>query len=297
MRLSTCLVLAAGVGLSACGKKKEEPKPMAPSASAPAVVEAPKPPPVPPTPSEPATFESKDGVPLAGLYFDAGGEAPLVVFVHRFRGDRTEWAPLVERMAKSERRFSMLNFDLRGHGESATSTGKDRLSWSTMKKDDIPRLVTDVHAAIDYGVEKSEGKSSGVVLVGSSLGGALAAAAAGENPKVVALALVSPGAAIEGFSVYYPFADVRTLPSFLANAKEDNVSKDPFDALGRMAKENATTKTYDSGAHGAFALLGTTKLGENLEAWLLSVFDEKPKERQIREPGLAKKKSGKKKGK
>jgi dienelactone hydrolase len=168
-----------------------------------------------------------------------------------------------------------------------------------MKEDDIPSLVVDVRAAIGFAMEQSEGKAPGVVLVGSSLGAALVAAAAGQEPKVTALALVSPGARIEGFDVYHPFADVRTLPSLLVCAKEDNVCKAPIDSLGQMGKEHATTKIYDGGGHGALGLLGKTPLGDDLEQWLVSVYDEKPTERRLREPPPpdAKKKRRKAKGK
>jgi pimeloyl-ACP methyl ester carboxylesterase len=290
--MRTGILFAVSLGLVvACGKKKEEPKP----AEAPApVAEAPKPPPTP-TPSEEATFASKDGIPLFGTYYDAGDDAPLLVFIHRFRGESTEWKPFVDRMAQREPRYSMVNFDLRGHGRSASASGKQRLDWSTIKDTDMPDLVLDVHAAIQYGLEKSEGKASGVVLAGSSLGAALAAAAAGEEPRVTAVALVSPGAAINRFEIYRPFADVRMLPAFLAGSAEDNVSKEPLEALGRMGREAATIKRYPGTAHGAVALLaGGSGLADDLETWLMAVYDDKPMERPIRELADGKKKPAKK---
>jgi alpha-beta hydrolase superfamily lysophospholipase len=194
-------------------------------------------------------------------------------------------------MAQREPRYSMLNFDLRGHGRSASSSGKKRLDWSTTKDEDTPDLVRDVHAAIQHGLQESEGKAPGVVLVGA----ALAAAAAGEEPTVMALALVAPGAAISRFDVYYPFADVRMLPSFIAGAKDDNVSREPVDALGRMARDAGTVKQYEGNAHGAVALLaGVPAFADDLEAWLMTVYDDKPVERAIREPAASKKKPTKK---
>src|SRR5262249_36152907 len=155
---------------------------------APSAAPAPPPPPKEPaTPSEEISFETADKIPLSGTYYLAKDpSAPLLVFVHRYRGDRAEWAPLAARLAEADKRYSMLNFDLRAHGKPRSSRGKKRVDWADMKPKDIPNLVEDVHAAIQYGLGRSDGKARGVVLAGSSLGAALAARAASQDSKVVA---------------------------------------------------------------------------------------------------------------
>jgi pimeloyl-ACP methyl ester carboxylesterase len=287
MRLSVLLLPMVLSVSFACGRKEEsKPTPTSAPAAPPASPTAPeKPPPGPPTPSSEVSFETSDGVPLAGTHYDAGAGAPLLVFSHRFRGDRNEWRVILERLAVSEKRYSMVNFDHRGHGASATASGKKQLSWATMSDSDIPSLVTDIHAAIKFGLERAEGDVPGVVLVGSSLGAALVAAAAGEEPKVRALGLISPGARIMGFDVYRRFADVRELPSFIACSTGDNVCKDPHDALGRMGRDASTTKIYDGDGHGAHIMSKTApRMAEDLEGFLATVYDEQPKERRTRAP-------------
>jgi len=273
--LSSLLVVACKTG----ERPEATSKSSAPVASAPAVPEAPK---EPPTPSEPATFEAADKVPLSGtVYVARDPGAPVLVLVHRFRGDRQEWAPFAERMAKAEHRYTIVSFDLRGHGESRSSSGKKKIDWADMKDKDMPALVEDVHAALDYGFQRA-GKASRAVIVGSSLGAALAARAASQDARVVALGLVSPGAAIQGYDVYHPFADVRMLPSFLAGAKEDNVCKEPLDALSRMGKEHATLKSYDGKGHGVFGMAQEgDALFKDLEEWLMGVFASEPVAREV----------------
>lgn len=263
---------------------KESPR-AAPSAASPAPSAAPpSPPPVPPTPSEEVTFDTEDKVPLAGTLYLVGAAdpaAPLLVLVHRYRGDRSEWAPVAARLAASEKRYSILAFDLRGHGASRTGPGKKRLEWADMKPKDMPTFVKDVHAAIKYGLSRS-GKADRVVLVGSSLGGAFAARAASQDARVIAVGLISPGAAIEGYDAYHPFADVRMLPSFLAGAKEDNVSKEPIDGMSRMAKEQGTVKSYDGKGHGIFGLNAEgDQVTKDLEQWLMGVFEAQPISREL----------------
>jgi alpha-beta hydrolase superfamily lysophospholipase len=294
MRLASALA-AAGLFLLGCHCQEEPPpvkKAPAPSAS----VAAPEPPKEPATPSEEVTFETADKIPLSGtLYLAKDPTAPLVVLLHRYRGERVEWAPLAARLAEAPKRYTVLNFDLRGHGKSKSSSGKKKLDWADMKPKDMPAFEEDVHAAIKYGLERTEGKARGVVLVGSSLGAAFAARAASEEAKVVALAVVSPGAAIEGYDVYHPFADVRMLPSFIAAAKDDNVAREPVSALTQMAKEHGTVKIYDGRGHGAFGLgQEGTQLFTDLVDWLMTVYDAGTVERTIISKGAGDKKKGQK---
>jgi hypothetical protein len=94
---------------------------------------------------------------------------------------------------------------------------------------------------------------------------------------VSGVALVSPGAAIQGFDVYEPFARIRTLPSFLAGAKGDNVSREPITALASMARGAAAVKEYPGGGHSFVGLAETgAPLAEDLGQWLETLFDEPP---------------------
>lgn len=109
-------------------------------------------------------FDTEDGVRLAGsiLGAEAGGDT-CVVFVHGFNGFRTKPKNrlLVEGLA---RRFPVLTFDLRGHGQSQ--------GWCT--GGELESL--DVHAAV--GFARSRGFAR-VVTVGASLGGIAVIRAAG----------------------------------------------------------------------------------------------------------------------
>jgi alpha-beta hydrolase superfamily lysophospholipase len=280
MRVVQSFVVWGLLALGCSGKEQPTPAPSAaPSASA--VVAAPPEPVVPPTVSEAVTFAASDKIPLSGtLYLAADPAAPVLVFVHRFRGDRQEWAPFAARLAAAAHRYTIVNFDLRGHGDSKSAAAKKRLDWADMKDKDIPSLVKDVHAALEYGF--SRGKATRGVVVGSSLGAALAARAASEEARIVAVGLVSPGAAIQSYDVYHPFADARTLPSFIAGAKNDNVSREPIENLSRMAKEQGTVKIYEGTGHGAFGLAQEgDQLFQDLQNWLMTVFDDEPVKRDI----------------
>jgi pimeloyl-ACP methyl ester carboxylesterase len=209
------------------------------------------------------------------LYVAPDHAEPTVVFVHRLYGDRQELSPLVERLRKAKHRYSLLAFDLAGRGNSKLP--------EKSKLDDVGRLTKDVRAALRRAEEATDQSTRGFVLVGSSLGATLVSKVAFDEPKVLALALVSPGAAISGMDIYEPYAEVRTLPTFLGGSVNDPVSREPLDALVKMAK-NATVKRYPGALHSA-GHIGheNPALWDDLTAWLMSVFDAKAQPRGPRQ--------------
>jgi pimeloyl-ACP methyl ester carboxylesterase len=103
------------------------------------------------------------------LHIDDGGSGGLpVVFLHSFGGSTAHWTAELGRL-RSERRA--IAIDLRGHGESDAPQSNDFA---------IESLANDVEAAADAL------ELEAFVLVGHSLGGAVAAAYAGEHPERVA---------------------------------------------------------------------------------------------------------------
>ncbi len=229
-----------------------------------------EPPAVPPTPKKATSFESADGASLAGDLYLASHTAPAVVLVHRMHAQRLELAPLADKMAAAEKRFTVLNFDLRGHGDSKPPE-KDKKGPA--------RFDADVVAAIDHVVEVTQEKVPRVLLVGSSFGATLVARVTKGQPKVTGMALLSPGAAIEGLDIYVPYAEVRDLPTFIAGAVQDNVSLAPFDSLSKMSKQGAF-KQYPGSRHSAGHLAAEhPALWTDLVSWLLTQYDEKPSAR------------------
>ncbi len=110
------------------------------------------------------------------LRVDDGGDGGIpVVFVHGLAGDRTQWSAQLQYLRPARRAIAI---DLRGHGESD-------LAWSGDYS--IQALASDVAAVAErLRLER-------FVLVGHSLGGAVAGAYSAHNAKRVAgLLLVDP---------------------------------------------------------------------------------------------------------
>lgn len=130
------------------------------------------PPPVAAGPGAPATTQPASTIqgPMGPLYVDdAGSGAPPVVFLHSFAGSSRHW---IEQLAHLRPGRRALAFDLRGHGRSAAPPGTQGYG--------VEALKGDLEAVVQQrGLKR-------VVLVGHSLGGAVAIAYAGAHPDDVA---------------------------------------------------------------------------------------------------------------
>jgi len=103
------------------------------------------------------TTHSGDGVRIA--YSISGAASPALVFIHGGLADRTFWDG---QHAPFSQRFKVIALDLAGHGES----GNNRREWGMLP------FAGDVTAVIEAE------KAREVILVGNSLGGAVALEAA-----------------------------------------------------------------------------------------------------------------------
>jgi pimeloyl-ACP methyl ester carboxylesterase len=176
----------------------------------------------------------------------------------------------------------VLSFDLRGHGASTVDARGSRTDWTAIAGTEVPALVWDVHAAMDYALNASGGRAQGIILVGSSLSAALAAQAAREQPKVIALGLVSPGDMLEGYDVFHRYHAVRELPAFVAASSGDTVALEPATLLARMGGDRATLQVYPGSGHGPAGLTrGDDRLWHDLETWIERVRTERPRPRPV----------------
>ena len=121
---------------------------------------------------------AEDAVPLKGWLIPAEGSQRVVIIVHGKDGNRAkkpDSAELPVAVALSRRGFSVLMFDLRGHGES----GGDRFSLGQYEE-------RDVRGAVAY--VRSRGFAGGAIgVLGFSMGGAAAILAASRAQEVGAV--------------------------------------------------------------------------------------------------------------
>ena len=127
-------------------------------------------------------------------YAGAGQDGDVVLLVHGYGGDRNSWLFLQEPLAA---RYQVYALDLPGHGTSAKDVGEGSLSV-------LADAVTGVLDAL--GAERAH-------LVGHSMGGAVALAAAARDPaRIASLTLIAPSGFGPEINAGYlrGFADAQT---------------------------------------------------------------------------------------
>ena len=171
-----------------------------------------------PTPT--AAPAPSSGTTSSGLYYEVTGSGPPVVFIHAFSVDRRMWDPQVAAFA---RRFTVIRYDLRGHGNS----------------------VAPVEPYTGYGDLRTlldELRIDKATLVGLSAGSELAINFALAYPERVArLVLAAPG--LGGYGVP-PLPWVQPVFEAAAAGEPDRAARlwaeTPIMAIRRNSAETAT---------------------------------------------------------
>jgi pimeloyl-ACP methyl ester carboxylesterase len=127
---------------------------------------------------EPVTFQTEDGVVLAGSYFHRRSDerAGLLVFCHEFLSDRFSYYPYLDHLR--DQGYDLFAFDFRNHGTSATDSSYTPLQWATDHE------VSDLSAALDYLRARQDHDPAGFGLFGVSRGGCTALLVAAQAPDV-----------------------------------------------------------------------------------------------------------------
>lgn len=129
---------------------------------------------------------------------EGAGQAPGIIMVHGFTGQRIEAHRLFVRAARAMAAagIAVLRFDCRGSGESEGEFVDMTISGE----------IADARTALDWLAARPEVDAGRLGVLGLSLGGCVAACLAGSDPRVKALALWAPAA-------YMPIAGNAALGS------------------------------------------------------------------------------------
>jgi alpha-beta hydrolase superfamily lysophospholipase len=134
----------------------------------------------PPPTCQNATFDG-EGVKLAGWQCRASGpRRGTLIYLHGVADNRSSGVGVIERFGK--RGFDVVAYDSRAHGESAG----DACTYGFFEKRDLQRLIDTL-------------APGPIVLVGTSLGAAVALQGAAGDPRVTAVIAAEP------------FSDLRTV--------------------------------------------------------------------------------------
>jgi fermentation-respiration switch protein FrsA (DUF1100 family) len=124
----------------------------------------------PPAPSEgivQARFNADDGVHLHGWFFEHPQPRAVVLFCHGNAGSVPDWSRAAK-LLRDQHRVSVLLFDYRGYGQSEGTP-------------DEQGILCDARAAREWLADRTGVAEHDIVLMGRSLGGAVAVDLAAED--------------------------------------------------------------------------------------------------------------------
>jgi pimeloyl-ACP methyl ester carboxylesterase len=200
-------------------------------------------------------FQTKDGVILIGDLYAQKQKSPTVVMFHMLKRSRQAFQPLIAPLL--DHGFTIVNMDLRGHGDSINKLDKSTISYKNFGDADWLRLPHDAQTVI-ADLQKMPGVDmEKVAIIGSSIGANTAAIVAG-NPHVKALVLLSPGDDYHGLQ---PEKYLRGLskPILMFAGKGDRYSAESIEKWATLGKK-FQVKVLDTRAHGNDLLTQTNSV-------------------------------------
>jgi dienelactone hydrolase len=209
------------------------------------------------------TFESSDGVTLAGRLFGPDDGGAGVVLAHMYPSDQSAWFGFADRLG--QRGYRVLTFNFRGYcpgGDAGCSEGEKS----------IPAIWQDVEGAIE--ALRDEGATR-IALVGASMGGtASLVAASREGQDVDVVITLSAPTGFEGLEANAEvLAQVTAAKLFLAGHEDVGAAEavDTFYAESLQPKRPMILTTGDHGTDiltGNQAGVATTEMIRWIERYL-----------------------------
>ncbi len=216
---------------------------------------------VEPGPSAAVTFQTPDGIELAGRLFGPADATQGVVLAHMLPADQTSWYPFAERLASLG--FRVLTFDFRGYcpgGEGGCSAGEK----------DIGAAPTDLRAAVaflrDDGVQR-------VGIAGASMGGTAALLVASTDREgVPALVMLSAPQVLSPLAVGQ--AQLQTVTGaklYIAGLDDPANAAASADALAAFGPQPVDEQIIPVDEHGTDLL--SSSHGEQVQAMIERWFE------------------------
>ena len=199
------------------------------------------------------TFRTSTGRGVNGLFVEAGqGPAPAVVLVPMLGRPKEDWEATAERLAAAN--IGALAIDL--PGTSLPDEPRALAGWAD-----------DVRAALTWLESRGDVRAGALGVAGASLGANLAASAAGSDPRIRSLVLVSPSLDYRGVRIEMPMRAYGARPALLIASRQDPYAARSARELARDAPGIRELQWSDLGAHGTALLSREPDLVQALVDW------------------------------
>jgi len=205
------------------------------------------------------TFQTDDGVQLAGRLFGPSDATAGIVLAHMFPADQSAWFETAAALGSAG--YRVLTFDFRGYcpgGDAGCSQGTK----------DVGQATADLQAALDY--LRSLGPTR-IGLAGASMGGTAALlVAASEGDGVAAVVMLSaPQSFLQLQITPEQLATITAAKLFIAGSGDPAGAADAAQSMYEQSGQPKSVQIVTSNDHGTDLLHGNqgTHVQQLLEAW------------------------------
>lgn len=226
------------------------------------------------------TFNTTDGIIIVGNFFAGlSSDTPTVLLLHMMPAIKESWGEFAEKLVAAsqeaslaptgrEAGFQALAIDLRGHGESISTSDGRQLNFNRFGDKEHQDSILDAEAAREWLMKKGV-PAEKIFIGGASIGANLALQYLTEHPEVQAAFLLSPGLDYHGIKTNLLMEKLTEKQQvFLAAAKDDAYSAQTVSSLNEIGKSLKVLKLYDSGGHGTNMFATHPELMEEIINWL-----------------------------
>jgi len=213
------------------------------------------------------TFNTTDGIIIVGNFFAGPSpDTPTVLLLHMMPAIKESWDEFAEKL--TEAGFQVLAIDLRGHGESTSTSDGRELDFNKFFDKEHQDSILDTEAAREWLMKKGV-PAEKIFIGGASIGANLALQYLAEHPEVQAAFLLSPGLDYHGIKTNLLIEKLTEKQQvFLAAAKDDAYSAQTVNSLNEIGKSLKVLKLYGSGGHGTNMFVTHPELMEEIINWL-----------------------------
>ncbi|MDE2635559.1 MAG: alpha/beta fold hydrolase [Chloroflexota bacterium] len=174
---------------------------------------------------------------LTADFHPATADAPVILLLHMLNSNRAAYAPLIPDLREAG--YSILNIDLRGHGDS----GGPR-DWDL--------AINDVALGwIGWLAENDHLSESGLAIIGGSIGANVALISCAQAPVCRGAIALSPGLDYRGVKPESALVDgLADRAALLVASQNDASSSAAIRQMFLNAKGDVTARLYRGRAHG-----------------------------------------------
>src|SRR5689334_9590911 len=206
------------------------------------------------------TFRADDGRTVTGTVYEASRvPAPAIVLVPALGHPRDEWQIIAQQFA--DQNITALTIDL--PGPVAPDEPKALAGWNVV-----------VRASVNWLVMQPNVRASTIAAAGASLGGTLVATAAAGDPRIRALALISPSEEFRGVHIEGALRQVGSRPVLFVASRKDPYAQRSARELTKDAPGPRETFLGDAASHGVPLLAAEPDLARMLVEWFQRTLGE-----------------------